>query len=251
MSGLYAEVKSGSGIPIVLLHGFGATSAIWRPVIERLEGRNIVAYDLPGHGRSLNYPNAGSPGTAAKAISADLAERKIGGVHMVGHSMGGAIATLISLMNPDLSASLTLLSPGGYGPEINALLLRRYGSAADADTIADCLKEMSGPDAEIPDEVATDRANERQSPGQTAMLEKIAALITRDGRQGVIPRESIQSFNIPVAVLWGTHDTVLPISHMDTMPLHWTKISLEGAGHMLVEEAPDRVAELIARQAES
>lgn len=79
MSGLYAEVKSGSGIPIVLLHGFGATSAIWRPVIERLEGRNIVAYDLPGHGRSLNYPNAGSPGTAAKAISADLAERKIGG----------------------------------------------------------------------------------------------------------------------------------------------------------------------------
>jgi len=251
MSDLFAEVRSGSGTPIVLLHGFGATSAIWRPVIEKLEGRAILAYDLPGHGRSLGYPNAGSPGTAAKAISADLAARGIERAHVVGHSMGGAIATLISLMNPDLPASLTLLAPGGYGPEINALLLRRYGSAAEADAIAACLKEMSGPDAEITGEVARDRAKARQAPGQIAMLEKIAALITRDERQGVIPADSVQSLKMPVTVLWGVHDNVLPISQMDAMPAHWRKISLDCAGHMLAEEAPEKVAEQIARQADS
>jgi len=251
MSDLFVEVKSGSGTPIVLLHGFGATSAIWRPIIEQLEGRAILAYDLPGHGRSLNYPNAGSPGTAAKAIAADLAERKIDRAHIVGHSMGGAIATLIGLMNPELPASLTLLSAGGYGPEINAPLLRRYGSAADVDTIAECLKEMSGPDAKITDDMATDRAKGRQNPDQIAMLEKIVALITRDGRQGVLPAEGLQSLKMPVAVLWGTQDAVLPISQMDAMPSHWTKISLERAGHMLVEETPNKVAELIATQAVS
>lgn len=249
MTELHAEVQSGSGIPIVLLHGFGATSAIWRQVIEKLSGRTILAYDLPGHGRSLNYPNAGSPGTAAKAIAADLAGRKIERAHIVGHSMGGAIATLISMMNPDLPARLTLLSPGGYGPEINALLLRRYGSAADADTIAVCLKEMSGPDATITDKDAAERARGREAVGQIAMLEKIAALITRDGRQGVIPAEGVQALTMPVAVLWGALDSVLPISQMDAMPAHWTKITLARAGHMLAEECPDEVAELIAKQA--
>lgn len=245
MSGLHAETTAGSGIPIVLLHGFASTGAAWLPVMEMLGGRSVLAYDLPGHGQSLGYPNAGSPGTAAKAIIADLGERGIERVHVAGHSMGGAIASLIALMQPDLLASLILLSPGGYGPEINAPLLRRYGSAAAPGEIAACLKEMSGPDAEISPEVTARMVRTRQAPGQTAMLEKIAALITRDGRQGVLPSEDVAALRMPAAVLWGTQDPVLPFSQMERMPGGWTKIPLDRAGHMLIEEAPDRVAELI------
>ncbi|MGC4024655.1 MAG: hypothetical protein QM744_05550 [Mesorhizobium sp.] len=114
-------------------------------------------------------------------------------------------------------------------------------------TIAACLKEMSGPDADDCERGCrrTCRRNGKP-PAQIAMLEKIAALITRDGRQGVIPAESVQSFKMPVAVLWGAFDSVLPISQMDAMPAHWTKITLARAGHMLAEEAPDKVAELIS-----
>ncbi|MBX3598376.1 MAG: alpha/beta fold hydrolase [Rhizobiaceae bacterium] len=241
MSGLGAEIRTGSGTPIVLLHGFGSSNQTWLPIIEKLIGRPIVAYDLPGHAGSLQYPNAGSPGTAAKAIIADLNERGIEKAHIAGHSMGGAIATLIALMNPGLVASLTLLSPGGYGEQINAPLLRRYASAVQAEDIADCLKSMSGPDAAIDPSVAEEMARMRQAQGQIEMLEKIVGIIARDGKQGVIPADGIAGINVPVAVLWGTHDTVLPVEQMASMPSGWKKISIERAGHMLVDEVPEAV----------
>lgn len=248
MSGLHAETRAGSGTPIVLLHGFGSSSAAWLPIMEALQGCAMIAYDLPGHGRSLDYPNAGSPGTAAKAIVADLQEQGISRAHFVGHSMGGAIATLVALMKPSLVSSLTLLAPGGYGPEINAVLLRRFGSAAEPAEIATCLTEMSGPDAELPEHIPEDMAKVRQTTGQIAMLEKIAALITRDNRQGVIPAESVSALAMPVVTVWGTHDTVLPHAQMASMPSEWQKISLPRAGHMLIDEAAAEVAGIVRNQ---
>ncbi|MCO5063768.1 MAG: alpha/beta fold hydrolase [Rhizobiaceae bacterium] len=247
MSELHAETLPGSGTPVVLLHGFGSTSAAWGPVIEALDSHAVLAYDLPGHGRSLAYPNAGSPGIAAKAIIADLAERGTGAAHFAGHSMGGAIATLVALMAPERVASLTLIAPGGYGPQINAPLLRDYGAAVEKDEITRRFLEMCGPEAEMPAGLAERMERDRGVAGQREMLEKIAALITRDGRQGVLPPADVAALAMPVAVIWGTEDRVLPYAQMATMPPDWTKITLEGAGHMLLEEAPGEVAKLIAR----
>lgn len=249
MTGLYAIAKTGDGTPIVLLHGFGASSAAWLPIMEGLGERSLIAYDLPGHGASLGYPNAGSPGTAAKAIIADLEERGTDKAHFCGHSMGGAIATLIALMKPELVASLTLLAPGGYGAEINSALLRRYGSAAEAEEIADCLKEMSGPNAHVSRDVAERMAAQRRVEGQIAMLEKIAAMITRDDRQGVLPADSVRALAIPVTAIWGTEDSILPFSQMEAMPANWRKIAVPQAGHMLMEEAPDTVRQVLREQA--
>jgi pyruvate dehydrogenase E2 component (dihydrolipoamide acetyltransferase) len=251
MSELYAQTRAGSGTPIVLLHGFGSSSATWLPIISALMGSSTVAYDLPGHGRSLNFPNAGSPSTAAKAIIADLGERGVERAHFAGHSMGGAIATLIALMNPALAASLTLLAPGGYGPQINADVLRRYGAASDEKAISSCLTEMSGPDAEIPCAVADCMTRDRKVDGQTAMLEKIAALITRDGRQGVLPSDGLEAIEVPVVALWGRHDPILPYNQMESMPLKWRKNTAERAGHMLIDEVPDTVVEILRKQVDS
>ncbi|MGT2467378.1 alpha/beta fold hydrolase [Mesorhizobium atlanticum] len=96
----------------------------------------VLAYDLPGHSHSLQCEGMGGAKPAARAILADLAARQLTKVHLVGHSMGGAVATLMALADSGRVASLTLLAPGGFGPEINAALLRRYAAASGRERSA-------------------------------------------------------------------------------------------------------------------
>ena len=176
------------------------------------EQARTIAYDLPGHGGSLTFPDAGPAKTAAHAILADLAARGVDKAHLVGHSMGGAIAALMALADPDRVASLTLLAPGGFGEEINGPLLRRFATATSQDEIRQCHAEMSAQDARLSQHAVGALCEMRSRPGQTEMLVQIAAAITRDDRQGVIPRDKLAALSMPVSVVWGTKDPVLPFS---------------------------------------
>ncbi len=89
MSGLHARVAGRGERTIVLLHGFGGHHLMWydiQPALAR--DARVIAYDLPGHGGSLDYPGAGSATVAVKAILADLAERGIARAHFAGSFHG-------------------------------------------------------------------------------------------------------------------------------------------------------------------
>lgn len=233
---------------IVLLHGFGSCHETWRDVISALApSARVLAYDLPGHGNSLESDGNGGAKQAARAVLADLIARRLGKVHLVGHSMGGAIATLMALADPGRVASLTLLAPGGFGPEINGPLLRRYAAAADRDEIRACLAAMSGPRSVPPEHVVEALSLMRERPGQLRTLVDIAAVMTRGDRQGVIPGERLATLSMPVMVVWGTDDPVLPVGQAETLPAHFHLHHVLEAGHMLVEEAPDLIADVVRR----
>jgi pimeloyl-ACP methyl ester carboxylesterase len=247
-SSLHAAVQGVGSKAIVLLHGFGGSHDVWREVISRLSPPvRTLAYDLPGHGLSLDFPAAGPAKVAAKAILADLSARGLKRVHLVGHSMGGAVATLMALAEPGKVASLTLLAPGGFGPEINGPLLRRYAGARDRSEIRACLAAMSGPRAPSFNHTVDALQDMRGRSGQLEKLVEIADAMTRDDRQGVIPRDRLEGLNMPVMVVWGTDDAVLPFTQADDLPAHFHAHHVLEAGHMLVEEAPDLVAEIIRR----
>ncbi|MDX8465447.1 alpha/beta fold hydrolase [Mesorhizobium sp. VK23B] len=241
--------ESGAGSKtIIFLHGFGACHSIWRDVIAQfMPGVRALAYDLPGHGNSLKRREEGGAKQAARAILADLAARRLGKVHLVGHSMGGAIATLMALADPESVASLTLLAPGGFGPEINGPLLRRYAAADDRGEIRACLAAMSGPGSVPPEHVVEALFRMRGRPGQLQTLVDMAAVMTKDDRQGVIPSERLETLSMPVMVVWGTDDPVLPVALAEGLPPHFHLHHVLEAGHMLVEEAPDLVAEAVRR----
>jgi pimeloyl-ACP methyl ester carboxylesterase len=246
---LHAEMFGSVGPRLALLHGFGGVADVWHDIAERLSvNHRMIVYDLPGHGRSLNYPKAGPPKIAARAIADDLRSRGPGPLHLVGHSMGGAIAVLVALGAQDLVASLTLVAPGGMGEEINAPLLRRFGDAQSHHEIAACLKAMSTPGAPDPDPRAAVLAAARGSAEQHRKLVEIAELITRDGRQGVIPTNILASLSIPVSVLWGTDDPVLPYAQARNLPPNVEVTAIPGAGHMLIEEAPQAIIATLLRQ---
>ncbi|MEZ2329317.1 alpha/beta fold hydrolase [Mesorhizobium sp. RCC_202] len=233
---------------IVLLHGFGSCQAIWHHVAASLTpAMKVLAYDLPGHGHSMQCEGIGGAKPAARAILADLAARGLDRVHLVGHSMGGAIATLMALADPGRIATLTLLAPGGFGAEINAALLRRYAAATGKKEIRACLAAMSGPQSVPPDHAVDALRQMRERPGQQQILVAMAAAMTRDDRQGVIPAERLETLDMPVMVVWGAEDPLLPVSQSESLPAHFRLHHVLDAGHMLVEEAPDLVAEIVRR----
>lgn len=236
--GLYAREKGRGGQTIVLLHGFGGDHAEWTDIQPNLARDGLVlAYDLPGHGRSLGVPGAGSASAAAKAVLADLARRGIARAHIAGFSMGGAVAALIALRAPDKVASLALIAPGGFGPEISEPLLRRFASPANADELRAAMDDMAAPGFSMPTKNVAAVAAVRSIPGQREKLEEIVAVIAKDSRQGEISREDLAGLRMPVSVIWGTEDPVLPFKQAAGLPSGFTLHVVPGAGHMLPVEA--------------
>ena len=236
--GLYARPKGAGPRTIVLLHGFGGSNMDWNDIQPDLARDGFaLAYDLPGHGRSLHHPAAGSASGMAKAILADLDGRGVGKAHVAGFSMGGAVAALMAMRAPDRVASLTLIAPGGFGPEISGRRLSAIADAPDADALRAGLNDMGAPGFEMPTKNVAVAAAMRSLPGQAAKLAEIAARISADDRQGEIPRDALAALKMPTTVVWGTEDPVLPYSQSRDLPAHFALVRVPGAGHMLLEEA--------------
>src|SRR5690349_13614509 len=125
------DVGSGEGAPIVLVHGFGAdlnTLMFNQPALANR--RRVVALDLPGHGGSVRQVGAGDAESFAAAITDALATLDIERFHLVGHSMGGAIALVLAGEMPTRIASLTLLAPAGLGSEVNGAFIDGFVKVA-------------------------------------------------------------------------------------------------------------------------
>ncbi|WP_099864469.1 alpha/beta fold hydrolase [Pararhizobium haloflavum] len=242
-----------SGSPVILLHGFGACADVWESVAAKLAGTHAsLAYDLPGHHRSMLADGVGGAGRMAKAILTDLQARGLDRFHLVGHSMGGAVAALVALRVPESTASLTLLAPGGFGPEINHRLLARYASATTREEMRLALEHMFGWNNVVPDRMIDTLVGLRQAEGAAEALRSILPSMTsEDGSggkvQGMLPRDGLATLTMPVKVLWGTQDRVLPTRQAHKLPPLFAAHVFEDTGHMLIEEQPDAVATLIAQ----
>jgi pimeloyl-ACP methyl ester carboxylesterase len=222
-----------------------AEAAAWDEVAARLEGSpRFLIYDLPGHGGSLAVP-AGSAAGSAKAVLADLARREISSVHLVGHSMGGAAAALAALREPSRVASLTLLAPGGFGPEINETLLRRFAAAVDEAELAALLRQFFGAEHELPKNLAASVADERRIAGASDALMKIVETFFDGAKQKVLPMAELACLAMPIKVLWGTQDRVLPAVQARRLSKRFACRIFEGVGHMLPYEIPHEVTALI------
>nr|WP_246367726.1 alpha/beta fold hydrolase [Aurantimonas endophytica] len=238
------EEGAGEGSPVVFLHGFDGRAALWSRVRTALGdiGRRTIAFDLPGHGRSLDYPGAGPAKVAARAVLSELDQRGIDAAHLVGHSMGGAVAALICLFAPERVASLTLLSPGGFGPEIGTGPIRAMMEASEGQDLQQALSLMGGPGWVAPADVA---AGGDRTPEGRAAMRRIFEELFAGGGQGVLPLAAIAEKHRPIHLIWGSEDPVTPIAQTAGLPPGFTLHRLDGVGHMPMLEAPDACAAVI------
>jgi len=242
----YREAGPPDGDLLVLLHGFGGSAHTFDPLLDDLGDRRVILPDLPGHGRSFDVSGSRHPKAGAEAVLATLDAIGCREFHLGGFSMGGAVACLIALKAPERVKSLSLLAPGGFGSDIAAETLRAFGAAREETAISAALSRMVAPGTEPPADDVAALARERRNDGLVSELTAIAEMITRDGKQGEIPRAMLARIACPTHVLWGTADPVLPVSQSHRLPPHFTVRLVEGAGHMLVHEATGAVLETLA-----
>jgi len=232
--------------PVLFLHGFGGVGAQWWGLQTAVSFKApTLAYDLPGHGKSVTFPDAGPPKTAARAVIADMDKRGIQQAHLVGHSMGGAVSSLIALMAPERVASLTLLAPGGFGPELNHPALMEWAAARTVGDLQAILPQFFGPDYEIQEKMIGYQAQLRAMPGAVESLISIAEDLFAGGVQGKLPIDDLIKLNLPMSVVWGQLDNIVPVSQATQLQGRLDLHLLDGVGHSPVEEAPDLVRNTI------
>lgn len=111
----------GSGPPLFLIHGIGASRHSWDGVVERLKSRfRCIGYDLRGHGKSPVPPTPYSLESLVEDLEALRAELGIERAHFAGHSLGGMIAPAYARRYPERVLSLGLLSTAAFRTEEDA-----------------------------------------------------------------------------------------------------------------------------------
>lgn len=241
-----SEAGPPSEIPVVLLHGFGGHAASWAPVKKAQPDKvRTLAFDLPGHARSLHFPGFGSPRVAAMALLWELEMRGIEKAHIAGHSMGGAIALLMAMEKPEVVASLTLVAPGGFGPQMDQAALRAFAEASNPADLSNAYAAMMA-DGSVADPKMIEALNAVHTvPGQRQALLHVLTKISRGDGQGELPLDRLAQDRFPVTLLWGDKDRTVPFAQAANAPHWFARVNLPGKGHMLIDEAPDAVAQAI------
>jgi pyruvate dehydrogenase E2 component (dihydrolipoamide acetyltransferase) len=243
--------------PIVLVHGFGADLNAWmfnQPALAAgvlANGRRVVALDLPGHGGSVKQVDSGDAETFSSAVSDVLAVLGIDRFHLVGHSMGGAIALVLAGRMPRRIASLTLLAPAGLGPEINGAFIDGFVKVQRRREAQELLAALVHDPSLISRAMIEETLRYKRLDGVPAALDTIARAWFPDGRQVLDLRPALAALAMPVQIIWGRDDRIIPVAHAEAlagqMPVH----ILDEVGHIPQMEKAGDVNRLIARFAEA
>jgi pimeloyl-ACP methyl ester carboxylesterase len=106
-------VRSGSGPPLLLVHGLGGSLRSWDPIAPALaEARELVAIDLPGHGGSPAEPDSGTFAGLVRSVEEWLDKEKLTDVDAVGSSMGARL--VLELARKGMLGDVVALNPGGF-----------------------------------------------------------------------------------------------------------------------------------------
>jgi len=242
----YLRTGVGGSVPLVLVHGFGGDLNNWmfnQPVLS--EGHDVLALDLPGHGRSSKEVGAADMAVLTGALEDFLNAVGVARAHLVGHSMGGVLALQMAMQSPERVAGLILLAPAGLGPEINADFIEGFIAAGKRKEMRAALELLVADPALISRDMVNDVLKYKRLDGVPQALRNLADSLFPGGRQEVLDSGSVAQIPTPITAIWGENDRILPIGHADLLPEQVEIHRLDGVGHMPHMEASAEVNRLI------
>ncbi len=240
----YARRGEG-GDAVSLIHGFGGDLDNWLFNIDTLAGKaSVFALDLPGHGQSTKTMPEGGVPALARAVTAFMDALGIEAAHLVGHSLGGAIAMLVAIEAPARVRSLTLIGSAGLGPEINADYLEGFVAAASRRDLKPMVEQLFADPSLVTRQLLEDLLRYKRLDGVEDALRSLSASFLVDRQQGVFA-DSLDGIDAPVLVVWGEDDRIIPAAHATALDGRARAEIIPGAGHMVQMEKANRVNELI------
>jgi len=258
---------AGSGPAILLIHGIGDNSTTWQTVQTALAQRfTVIAPDLLGHGRS-DKPRADySVAAYANGMRDLLSVLDVDRVTVVGHSLGGGVAMQFAYQFPQLVDRLVLVGAGGVTKDVNvALRIASLPLGSEALAVlrlplvlpalhiigqaAKTLFGTTGLGRDIPDMLRI-LADLPEPTASAAFARTLRAVVDWRGQVVTMLDRCYLTASVPVQLIWGASDSVIPVSHAlmahAAMPGSQLEI-FEGSGHFPFHDDPDRFVEIIER----
>ncbi|HXO03801.1 MAG TPA: alpha/beta fold hydrolase, partial [Stellaceae bacterium] len=178
-------------------------------------------------------------------IERALAALGVDRVHLVGHSMGGAIVLQFAMGQPERVASLTLIASACLGEEINAAFIDGFVKMERRRQAQDVLRQLVHDPDLVSRTMVEDVLRYKRLDGVFAALTAISAEWFPGGRQREGLAAPVAALAIPVQIIWGREDRIIPVAHAqalgDKVPVH----ILDRAGHLPHMEKSAEVNRLI------
>lgn len=255
--------------PVLLIHGIGRSLEDWQDSHDRLAAEyRVISTDLPGFGFTRRMKQrAGLPSFARAVIGVldALGERRP--VHMMGNSLGGAVAMTAATTYPGRVASLVLANSAGFGKEANVSLLPMlYGALSTAPVIGSRFRPLARQagiqvnrdlfyDKSFATEDMIRHAGKvgRQPDFRATFLSTATSLgmpmvgTYAGWRRRLLTK--VAESKIPTLVVWGDTDNILPAKHFDaavaSLP-HAKSHLFANTGHMPQIERAEEFTKLAA-----
>ena len=248
----YLALGEGGSVPVLLLHGFGADLNTWmftQPALA--DGRQVIAVDLPGHGGSAKQVDHADAESLAAILEHALDTLGIERLHLAGHSMGGGIAVSFASRKPERVATLTLISSAALGPEINTAFIDGFVRATRRREAIEALNLLVHDPALVSRSMVEDVLRYKRLDGVPEALAAFAEEWFAGGRQRVRLSDAVMVLKLPVQVIWGREDRIIPVSHAEALAPRLPVHILEQTGHLPHMEKAGEVNRLIKRLIEN
>jgi pimeloyl-ACP methyl ester carboxylesterase len=219
----------GTGTPLVLIHGHAASGATWQRVQPLLaQHYQVIVVDLPGYGRS-QFTGPWRLREIAPLLAHWLQQMELQPVVLIGHSMGGAIATHLTASAPELVERLILVDAAG-------LPLRAPLPTLAARSIGTFFQRGNG--SYFPQELRDHLASPR------LLWQSALEAATCDFRA------ELASISTPTLIIWGEHDLLLPPAlgqELHTALPHATFVTVPKCGHRPMLGQPAVFSQIVLR----
>lgn len=248
--------RSGSGDPLLLIHGLGSRWQMWEPVIGALAARHeVIAIDLPGFGESAMPPPGTPPGlnSLASLVQGFLERIGVGQPHVAGNSLGGLIS--LELAKRGQARPATALSPAGFAnrPEMAAARASLWLSVRVARLLAARADRLMAPrlGRQLALNLFVAHPDRITAADAAASLRALAAAPWFDETlPSLRPMEFSggERIQVPVTVAWGNQDRLLLPRQARRAGREIARarlISLRGCGHVPTYDDPEQVAQVM------
>ncbi len=232
-------IDSGSGTPVVWIHGFPLSSSVYQPQMSIAGMRHIVP-DLPGFGRSPAAESDMTMETYAQAVLHELDARGIEQAWFAGVSMGGYVCLALARIAPERMRGLILIDTretaddaqgkkgrydsiakvrhGGIAPVVESMLPKMLSASASKELVAEVREIM-------------------ESSSDKGVISALRAMAERPDSSALLPK-----LNVPVLVIVGDEDVITPPSDAQRMAAaipNAKLVIIKAAGHLSQMEKPE------------